>query len=74
MNSPTHAIPEKELLLLAYKTSAALYSMAVKQWAEERATATREAYEDLRKLAEDTRRVCEFDRLEFEMHVAVHGY
>jgi hypothetical protein len=52
---------------------ARLLAMAVKQLAEERATATREAYEDLRKLAQDTRRVCEFDRLEFEMRVAVHG-
>jgi hypothetical protein len=65
--------PEKERLLVAYRNGAALYSVAVKQLVQSRSTASREAYEDLRRLSDLARKDCERDRLELESHVGSHG-
>jgi hypothetical protein len=65
--------PEKERLLVVYRKGAALYSLAVKQLAQSRPTASREAYEDLRRLSDLARKDCERDRLELEKHVDSHG-
>jgi hypothetical protein len=65
--------PEKNRLLVAFQNGTALYSLAVKQLTESRATASREAYEELRQLSDLARKDCDRDRLELESHVGAHG-
>jgi hypothetical protein len=64
---------QKDALLAAYRNSTALYSMAVRQLSQIRATPAREGYDDVSKLTEYARRICECDWRELERHVNYHG-
>jgi hypothetical protein len=59
------ACEEKERLLLAYRTTTRLYSLAVDQLQSNRPTANKAASRDLMKLSEDARDQCETARREW---------
>jgi hypothetical protein len=65
---------ERDRLLVAYKTTAKFYALAVRKLEKVRGTTTSKAeYEDLDRLAEDARRKCEISHHELDQHMAVHG-
>jgi hypothetical protein len=64
---------EKGSLLEAYLKSTAEYSRSVRDLQKYIGTTGRSVYEDLRRIAEDSRIQSERARLELERHVSSHG-
>ena len=63
---------EKQRLLMAYRSATRLYSLAVNQLQELRATASREEYQDVKKFSDDARTQCWLAQEELEAHIAFH--
>jgi hypothetical protein len=74
-NLPTTPMPckQKTEMIEAYRKAFEFYAFSVSEIQSICATASKEAYEHVKRLSEDARKECDMARERLEVHTRAHG-